>query len=305
MPTRVKKRRAPKQTSRVQQPNLNSFRLTHPQRVVYPDCGITKGELADYYVEIAEWILPHVAGRPLVLVRCPDGIEGACFFQKNVPPGMPSTVEHISIRETTKTTTYAVVHDLAGLIALIQFGAMEIHDWAVAADDLEHPDRMIFDLDPGRCVPWKQVTAAARTLREHLENVNLTSFVKTSGGKGLHVVVPLAPRRVWSEVVQYSRSMADTLVAQEPTKYIAKMSKAAREGKIFVDYLRNQRGATAVVNYSSRARAGAPVATPIAWAELGKIKSPQQFTVANLQTRLRKLRRDPWEGFAKVRQALR
>src|SRR5262249_31992253 len=159
---------------------------------VYPDSGLTKGDLAAYYLEVADWILPHIIGRPLVLVRCPDGIEGECFFQKNVPPGMPDTVERIPIRETTKTTTYAVVHDLAGLIALIQFGAMEIHDWAVAADDLEHPDRMIFDLDPGPGVPWKQVIAAARTLREFLEEMNIQSFVRTSGGKGLHVVVPLA-----------------------------------------------------------------------------------------------------------------
>ena len=218
---------------------------------------------------------------------------------------MPASVERIPIKETSKTTTYAVIHDLAGLVALIQFGAMEIHDWAVSTDDLEHPDRMTFDLDPGPDVPWKQVVAAARTLRELLENRNLTSFVKTSGGKGLHVVVPLARRHGWSQVVQYSRSIADTLVAQEPSNYIAKMSKAARQGKIFIDYLRNQHGATAIVNYSSRARPGAAVATPISWTELGKLKSPQQFTVANLPDRLRKLRRDPWEGFAKLRQSIR
>ncbi|HEY2761539.1 MAG TPA: non-homologous end-joining DNA ligase [Pirellulales bacterium] len=305
MPPRAKpSRKSQRKISADQSSEPFAFRLTHPDRVVFPDPGITKRDLANYYVAVADWIVPHVAGRPLALVRCPSGAAGECFFQKHPLPGMPASVDRIEIQEKSGPATYVMIHDLEGLIALVQFGTLEIHAWGSSEADIEHPDRMVFDLDPDPSVPWKEVISAAKLTRQRLADIRLKSFVKTTGGKGLHVVVPLAGRQTWPEVKQFAKAFADQMVADDPNRFIATMSKAARRGKIFIDYLRNERGATSVVSYSTRARAGAPVSMPISWEELGKLRDPQQFTVENAPARLTKRRRDPWQEIGKVRQVL-
>jgi bifunctional non-homologous end joining protein LigD len=280
------------------------FRITHPDRVLYPDVGITKADLAAYYLLVSEWMLPHVVNRPLTLVRCPEGMSGPCFYQKHPAIGMPATLERIQIQERDGMATYLTLHDLAGLIALVQFGALEIHTWGSQSDDVNRPDRIVFDLDPDVELGWPHVKASAVSLREMLADMKLESFLKTTGGKGLHVVVPLERKHTWPEVKQFSRAVAERLTADSPDKYTTNMSKAKRGGKIFVDYLRNEDGSTSVVAYSTRARAGAPVSCPIEWSELKSLTTPQKFTVTNMPQRLKRLKKDPWQDIAKVRQSI-
>jgi bifunctional non-homologous end joining protein LigD len=305
MPPRTTNRRKSARSRRpAASPSTLTVRLTHPDRVIYADEGVTKRDLAIYYAAVWPWIEPHVTGRPLVLVRCPEGAHGNCFFQKHPPAGLPEAVQRIEIREKSETAIYVWVRDLEGLISLIQFGTLEIHAWGASVDDIEHPDRLIFDLDPDPAVPWKQVLEAAREMRDYLADLKLKTFVKTTGGKGLHVVAPLAQKQTWAEVKGFARAVAEEFVRQDPSRFIATASKAARRGKIFIDYLRNDRGASSVVPYSTRAKPGAPVSTPISWKELPKLRSAAQFTLQNLPTRLARLRRDPWAEILKVRQNL-
>jgi bifunctional non-homologous end joining protein LigD len=278
--------------------------LSNPDRVLYPEQELTKLDLARYYESIADWILPHLVDRPLTMVRCPTGRTGQCFYQKHLTETMPKALRGVSIKEKTVTRKYVVIDDLAGLVTLVQRGVLELHPWGSRADDLEHPDRLVIDLDPGAGVEWKAVIEAARRVRDYLAALGLTSFVRTTGGKGLHVVAPLVPRATWDEHKQFAESIARALAAQWPDKYLATMSKAHRRGKVFVDYLRNQRGATAIVSYSTRAREGVPVATPLKWEELTARLKPERFTVATIPKRLAKLAADPWEGFFELRQSL-
>jgi bifunctional non-homologous end joining protein LigD len=279
-------------------------RLTSPDKVLYPEQGITKLELANYYRTMADWILPHIADRPLVLVRCPEGYQKECFFQKHPGMGTPGTLRLVSIKEKTKTERYVVVDDVAGLISLAQVGVLEIHAWGSRADKLEAPDRLIFDLDPDPQLPWARVVRAARQVREFLQQLGLESFVKTTGGKGLHLVVPIQRRRLWDEVKTFCKQVADAIVRADPDSYTANLAKAARHGKIYIDFLRNGRGATAVVPYSPRARAGAPIATPLTWEELSPNTHADQFTIKNILKRLESLKRDPWDSIASIRQSL-
>jgi bifunctional non-homologous end joining protein LigD len=288
----------------IRSPLPENFRLTHPDRIVYPDLGITKRQVAEYYAQVAPWILPHVAGRPLVLVRCPEGIAGPHFFQKHPPTGLPETVERIEVREKHKTEIYLVLHDLAGMLALVQFGVLEFHTWGAHAAHIERPDQLIFDLDPDDGLPWKHVTAAAVMVREALAHVGLVSFVKTTGGKGLHVVAPVERRSDWPEVKSFGKALADVCVSAAPTQFTSNLSKAARRGRIFIDYLRNERGASAIASYSTRAREGAPVATPVAWEELSRIDGAASFSIVNMSRRLASLKRDPWEQFFDVKQSI-
>jgi bifunctional non-homologous end joining protein LigD len=279
-------------------------RVTHPDRIVYPDQGVTKAALAQYYAAIAPQILPHVQGRPAVLVRCPQGLAQACFYQKHAGPWAPASLRRIRITEKTKAAEYLVIEDVEGLVGLVQMGVLEVHTWNARASRLEAPDRLVFDLDPGPGVPWRAVTAAARVVRASLEEAGLTSFVKTTGGKGLHVVAPIRPGPGWDACLAFSERLADALVAETPRAFTATMAKVARHGKIFVDYFRNQRGATSVAAYSTRARPGAPVSTPITWDELGSLRAPDQFTIANLPRRLARLSADPWADYPRLEQAL-
>lgn len=280
-------------------------RLTHPGRVLYPDQGLTKGELAAFYADIADHVLPHVVGRPLSVVRCPQGEQAHCFYQKHLGGSMPKAVHGVEIEEKDgEKATYIVVHDLAGLVSLVQMGVLEIHPWGSREDRLERPDRMIFDLDPGPGVGWEEIKAAAREVGERLDEIGLTPYLRTSGGKGLHVVVPLERRSGWEDLKAVSRAIAERMAEQAPQRYLATASKEKRRGRIFVDYLRNSRGATAVASYSTRARPGAPVATPLAWDEIDGLDSAAAYTVANLRPRLAALAADPWEGFFRRRQSL-
>lgn len=279
-------------------------RLTSPEKVLYPEQGITKLELADYYKQVAAWILPHIADRPLVLVRCPEGRQKECFYQKHPGAGTPEALRRIPIREDKKTAPYAIVDDAAGLISLAQIGVLEIHAWGSRADKLELPDRLIFDLDPNHDVAWNTLIQSARQVRQFLRDLSLESFVKTTGGKGLHLVVPIERRYDWDECKAFCKQVAELIVAAAPAQYTAKLAKAARTGKIFLDYLRNGRGATAIVPYSTRARPGAPVSTPLTWKELNARVRSDQFTVRNMTRRLASLKRDPWEGIASLRQGL-
>ncbi len=283
---------------------ISGVTITHPDRVLYSKQGITKGELAAYYEAVAEHVLPHVVGRPLTLVRCPQGSGGPCFYQKHVTESMPDTVHGVSIREKGKSSQYVVVDDLVGLIALVQLGVLEFHPWPATAKELEKPDRIVFDLDPGPGVGWKRVIEAAREVRAELDRRGLESFVRTSGGKGLHVVVPIEPRSSWDEVKAFAKDVTMTLSDRAPNEYVAVMTKSKRPGKIFIDYLRNGRGATAIASYSTRAREGATVSMPLTWAELGRTKAADQFNITNTLRRLKTRKADPWKGFFKLRQSL-
>jgi bifunctional non-homologous end joining protein LigD len=279
-------------------------RLTHPDKVLYPDDGLTKRDLAEYYQKVAHWMLPHVAGRPLSIVRCPDGLAGQRFFQKHPTAGMLSNLERVMVTEKHARREYVVINSAADLVDLVQIGALELHVWGSRADAIERPDCLIFDLDPAPEVAWKQVCSAARRIRELLRELGLESFLKTSGGKGLHLAVPIARRHDWEFVNSFCHAVASAIARAAPDEFVATMSKAVRGGKIYVDYLRNQRGATAVAAYSTRARPGAPVSMPIAWEELTAVTSSDQFRVASAVGRLQRLKRDPWAAMGRTRQSL-
>lgn len=283
---------------------LDLVKFTHPERVLFPSEGLTKLGLASYYAQISEWILPHIVNRPLSLVRCPEGHQGTCFYQKHAGQGISDAIQRISIRERHKTEYYLAVQDIRGLLSLVQMNILEIHPWGSRVDDIERPDRIIFDLDPDPSIDWADVVKAAKELRDRLQDIGLESCVKTTGGKGLHVVVPLLRRSEWPAVKEFTKAVADQIVADSPDRYIATLSKAARKGKIFVDYLRNDRGATAVAPYSTRAREGAPVATPLTWDELSAKTKPSDFNVNSIPNRLATVKRDPWQEISTIRQSL-
>jgi len=273
--------------------------LTHPDRLLW-DEGVSKQALAEFYAEIADWILPHVTGRVLSVVRAPSGAQAKSFYAKHRWAGL----NHVREIDVGEKEAMIAIDNLAGLINLVQGGVVEIHPWGSRADDLERPDRLIFDLDPGEDVSWSDVIAAARDMRAELETRGLESFVKTSGGKGLHVVVPIAPRADWDAAKAFTQGVAEAMSRAHPDRYVANMSKRARHGRIFIDWVRNGRGATAVAAYSTRARPQAPVSVPLAWDELSEALRGDHFTVDNLRERLDFLKRDPWEGFFKLRQRI-
>jgi len=280
------------------------IKVSNPERILYPEMGVTKRALAEYYTDIADWILPHLRKRPLTLVRCPEGWEKPCFYQKHLGDAAPDVLRSIPISEKNGSEHYSVLENVAGLIALVQIGVLEIHVWGSREDKLEKPDMMVFDLDPDPAVPWAGMIAAAYRMREALSNLGLKSFLKTTGGKGLHVVVPLTPRAEWDAVREFARAVAENMVRQFPGEYIATMSKQKRRNKIFIDYLRNGRGATSVAAYSTRARRGAPISAPLAWVELSENIGPDTFNIQNIRQRLSSLKSDPWEGYFSVRQSL-
>ncbi|HVT60409.1 MAG TPA: DNA ligase D [Thermoanaerobaculia bacterium] len=281
-------------------------RISHPDRVVYPQQGLTKRDLALYYERTAGWILPHLAGRPLTLVRCPEGQTGECFYQKHVGDQFPPAVERVPIEENEKTVEYGAIDSLPGLIALVQMGVLELHVWGAHRDRVERPDYMVFDLDPDEGLGWERVARAALELRDQLavSGGGLQSFLKTTGGKGLHVVLPLIRRQSWDEFKGFASAVAERLAANDPDRYTTNPLKARRKGRIFIDYLRNSRGATSIAAYSTRARPGAPISTPLAWDELGAPVRADTFTVQNLQHRLETLASDPWHDFSRVRQTI-
>lgn len=278
--------------------------LSHPDKILYPEEEITKLEIAQYYEQAARWMLPHTTNRLLTLVRCPAGSNARCFYQKHPGEGTSEHLRRFDVREKAKTEEYLAFYDLEGVISLVQMGVLEIHLWGSQADEFEKPDRLIFDLDPDPSVVWPQVITAAKEVRLLLKELGLVSFVKTTGGKGLHVVVPIRRRVSWDEAKTFCHEVADFLVAAAPNRYVAKMSKSLRKGKIFVDYLRNDRGATSVAPYSTRARAGAPVSVPVDWKELTPRLTSDHFNIRNLPSRFAKLKKDPWSDIFEVEQTI-
>jgi bifunctional non-homologous end joining protein LigD len=271
-------------------------RLTHPDRVLWPDAGITKQGLAEFYAELWPWISPWVVDRPLALLRCPGGLAEACFFQKHAWAGISDSITRAS--DPDDGEELLAIHDLEGLLALTQASVLEIHVWGAKLQDIERPDGITFDLDPDAEVAWSDVVAAAIEVRERLAAHGLASFVKTTGGKGLHVYAPLRPHADWSTVKTFAHNLAKAMASDSPRKYLATASKAQRRGRIFVDYLRNGRGATAVAAYSPRARAGATISTPLDWSELGPELHSDRFTLLNVLNRLAHLQ-DPWREVRK------
>jgi len=282
-----------------------AINLTHPDRVLIEKPRVTKRALAEFYASIAEHLLPGVVGRPLSLVRCPDGAGNECFFQKHPMTGMPDAIGVGDARSAEgKQQDYVYVNDIEGVIGLVQMNVIEIHPWGSTIADLEHPDRLVFDLDPDTGVEWSRVRDAARLVRERLQAVGLESFLRTTGGKGLHVVVPLNPRPDWDTAKAFTQALARMLEHESPKDFVSVATKNRRKGRIFVDYLRNARGSTAVASYCLRARPGAGVATPLRWEELSRLKSGAQYTFSNLARRLKTSKQDPWQGFDEIRQAL-
>ncbi len=284
--------------------DILGVRLTHPDRVYYPDLGFTKVDLAFYYVTIADAVLPHLLGRPLTLVRCPDGLGGETFYQKHPGFWTPPQVRRFTV--PGKSEEYLYVDSVPGLVALAQVGILEIHPWNSRASHLEQPDQVILDLDPDEALPFSRVAEAARRVRALLTERGLLSFVKTTGGKGLHVCVPLLPEHGWQELEDFTRAVAQRLARDEPGMFTANMAKSARKGKVYVDYLRNVRGANAVGPFSTRAKPGAPVSFPVGWDELDRLSGPADFTVAEAPLRVLEWgagrAADPWAGYRKVKQ---
>jgi len=277
-------------------------RLTSPERVAYPDQGVSKADLAGYYDAVAERMLPFIANRPLSLLRCPQGRGKDCFFQKHVGGGFPEAMSSVEITEKDgDLEQYFFVHDVAGIIAGVQMNVLEWHLWGSCVDAIEYPERLVFDLDPDEALGFDDVRDAARTVASLLEDVGLRSFPLLSGGKGVHVVAPIVPGADWTVIKQFCRDIAHELATREPTRFIASMSKARRKGKLFIDYLRNERGATAIAPWSTRARAGAPVAVPVEWRDLGRFCSASQFSVY-AAAELAQERKDAWPHYFTLEQ---
>ena len=280
--------------------------LTHPDRVYWKDVGVTKDGLASYYAQVWRFMAPHVVSRPLALLRCPGGITQHCFFQKHGWKGMSGEIlTRIDPDDDDDDNSLLAIDTFDGLIGLVQGAALEIHPWQASLDTLDKPDQLVIDLDPGDGVPWQTMIDAARDVKRRLEDAGLTAFVKTTGGKGLHVVAPLKPVAGWDVVKGYARSLAEAMEGDDPDLFISKATKSARKGRIFVDYLRNGRGNTAIAPYSTRARPGATVAMPLAWDELDPSIDSAHFTVMNAMARLDNLASDPWADFRKAEAPLK
>ncbi|WP_343650554.1 DNA ligase D [Stenotrophomonas sp.] len=278
--------------------------ISHPERVVYPRQKLSKGDVADYYRQMARWILPEIAARPLSLLRCPDGVGKACFFQKHHGPGLGDAVHAVPLQQKSGREDYVYIDDARGLLQLVQMNTLELHPWGATVDDPEHPDRLVFDLDPGDGVSWAQVRTGARDVRDRLLQVGLQSFVRLSGGKGVHVVVPLQPKADWEQAKAFCEAFAQAMALEQPERYVATMSKAKRSGVIFIDWLRNTRGATSVCSWSLRARDSAGVAVPLRWDELARVSAADAFPMAKALARAKRLKADPWQGIERLQQVL-
>ncbi|MCM2505133.1 DNA ligase D [Aureimonas altamirensis] len=282
---------------------IAGVRLTSPDRVVFEGQGITKRDLAEYYVAVADRMLVHAAGRPLSLVRCPQGGQKACFFQKHDTGGFPSQMGHVDIREKDgEEAVYLSLDGLGSVLAAVQMGTMEFHIWGAHNDEVDKPDRLVFDLDPDESLGFADVRQAALDLRDRLADGGLTSFPMLTGGKGIHLVLPLVRRQDWPTLKDFARGFAEAAVREEPDRFVATMSKARRKGRIFIDWLRNERGSTAIAPYSTRARKDAPVATPVGWDELGGLDSAAAFHLGDMARRIEEA--DPWADYTTVRQSI-
>ncbi len=280
------------------------IKLTHAHTVIKPTKNVTKEQMADYYAKISSYILPHLKDRPLSLLRCPASGD-QCFFQKNITTKDLSSLEKIIVQDKSKKIHYACANKKADLLHLAQAGVLEFHPWGSKKDKLDKPDRVTFDLDPGANVTWSQMIKSALYVRDVLKALGLKSFVKTTGGKGLHIVVPIMRKYTWQDIALFTKNIAIHIAKENPELFTAHPGKHKRVGKIFVDYLRNTKGATAVAPYSLRAHKDAPVSTPLSWRELKTIKSSAQFNCKNIWQRIAKQKKDPWAGFFQCRQQIK
>ena len=281
---------------------VEGVRLSSPDKVLWPEQGVTKSELADYYLAVAEFMLPHVARRPVTMVRCPAGAEKKCFYQRHAASGVLPELKEVLIPGFDEP--YLYIEDAAGLIAMVQMGTLEIHPWGVTVERPDRPDRIVFDLDPDEGLGFGDVVRATLEVRERLSALGLESFVKTTGGKGLHIVLPIEPVTEWRAAKAFAKGFSEAMAADSPDRYLTKISKAERSGRIFIDYLRNDPTSTAVGPYSTRSRPGAPVATPLDWDEVADALDPRAFDVTTVPERLRARGRDPWAEIGAVRQRL-
>jgi bifunctional non-homologous end joining protein LigD len=278
--------------------------ISHPDKMYFPEAEIAKVEIAQYYERMASRILPHIKDRPLALVRCPDGWNKQCFYQKHADKAVNAAVDRIEVPEGGKTAMYMGAGSAKALVALVQWGVLELHPWGSRRPRLDRPDRLIFDFDPDESVTWKDLVTGAELLRALLGELDLVGYLKTTGGKGLHVVVPIRATLDWDQAKGFTRAVADFMVSTFGDRFTATVSKAKRKGKVFVDYLRNAEGATAIAPYAVRARANAPISMPIAWEELKNDVRFDYFNVRNAEERLASQKLDPWRDFAATRQAI-
>lgn len=288
--------------ARAAEAEVEGIRISHPDRVIYPRLGITKLDVARYYATMGRWILPHVRGRPLTLVHCPEGLRAPCSYMRHSKVWGPAVLRRVRIREKTKVGEYLVADSIPAVVALAQMGVLEIHTWNSTTDDLERPNRLVWDLDPGPAVAWRDVVEAAKLLRSVLELLQLEAWVKTTGGHGLHVVVPIEPVRDWSECLTFARGVADAIARSEPDRFTTVFAKERREGRILIDYLRNNRTNTSVAAFSTRARDAAPVSAPLTWNALGA--RPPVFDLQTIIRRFARLRGDPWAKYWATRQRI-
>ena len=274
------------------------IRLTHPDKVLDPDTGVTKRQLADYYLAVAERILPHIANRPLTLLRCPEGSSKPCFFQKHKNESLADEIGSVDVVDpkTGKSEPYITLSTARALAGLAQLGVLELHPWGSCNASLEKPDRIVFDLDPDTSISWETLAASAREVRKRLQKLGLKSYLKTTGGKGLHIVIPIRPANTWPVVKKFAHDFVIGMEKSNPALYVTTMAKKARTGKIYLDYLRNERGATSVAPYSPRARAGIPASLPLNWKELDE-KEPPRFLLSDFAKWKSRLSRDPWKNW--------
>ena len=280
---------------------IRGIRISHPDRVIYPELDFSKLDLVRYYDRVGKIMLPHVIDRPLTLVHCPDGLNAPCNYMRHRKVWGPDVLRRVTIREKTKVGEYLVIDDIAGIIALAQIGVVEIHTWNSTTKDIERPNRIVWDFDPGPKTAWSDVVKSAKAVRALLETLGLQSWVKTTGGRGLHVVVPIVPHRTWDECLDFARSVASALTATDPSLYTITFAKQGRESKILIDYLRNNRTNTSVAAYSARARDNAAVSMPIDWSQLSARLKPERYTV---ETVGRKALIDPWKEYWKAKQKI-
>ena len=278
--------------------------ISSPDKILFKKEKKTKKDVSEFYQAMAKAMLPYLKGRPLSLVRCPNGSEGTCFFQKHFTGSIPDSFHTFPVKEDKGQGIYLSIDSAEGLQELVQLNAFEIHAWNCDKDDYMRPNQIVMDFDPGPEVPWSQVIEAAFELKEMLDDLDLTSFVKLTGGKGIHVHVPIAPLYNWDQIKSFTQTLALEMVARNPSRYLANMSKKLRKNKIFVDYLRNGYGATAVVPYSLRAKPLSAIALPLEWSELKKVKSPQEYTMDKALKKIKSRKRDPWEGMMKLKQKI-
>ncbi len=302
--TRADSKRQQRTISSGSDPEVLGIRISHPERVMYPDLQLTKLDVARYYEQVANAMMPHVDGRPLTLVRCGEGITGNCVYMKHSKLWKFKELTRVRIQEKTKLGEYLVIETPAAIVSLAQMDVLEIHTWNSRKDNVDRPDRIVIDLDPGKRVGWDAVVGSAMLVRRMLGTLGLESWVKTTGGRGLHIVVPLDPREGWDTCLAFARAFAGAMVRHDPDLYTTTFAKAGRDRKILIDYLRNNRTNTSIAAFSTRARTGAPVSVPIAWTELTTKLDPLAFSVLTVTQRVSRQRREPWSGYFRSRQRL-